>query len=81
MNPKYTDSARYRCLEHLKKHSVDLYLNYCGIEECDPGHSYGPIKRTEYLLHYILKEKAFIRLMVKPLIYVNINLLLYIPMK
>ncbi len=59
MNPKYTDSARYKCLEYLKKQSVDLYLSYCGMEECDPSHSYGPIKRTEYLLHYILKGKGF----------------------
>ncbi|MBX4262466.1 AraC family transcriptional regulator [Clostridium estertheticum] len=58
MNPKYTNSARYRCLEYLKKQSVDLYLSYCGIEECDPGHSYGPTIRTEYLLHYILKGKG-----------------------
>lgn len=58
MNPKFTNSARYKCLEFLKKHSVDLYLCYCGMEECDPGHSYGPIARTEYLIHYILKGKG-----------------------
>ena len=58
MKPKYTNSARYKCLEYLKKQSVDLYLSYCGMEECDPSHSYGPIKRTEYLLHYILKGKG-----------------------
>ena len=28
------------------------------MEECDPSHSYGPIARTEYLLHYILKGKG-----------------------
>lgn len=58
MKAKYTNSARYKCLEYLKKQSVDLYLSYCGMEECDPSHSYGPIKRTEYLLHYILKGKG-----------------------
>ena len=58
MNPKYTNSARYKCLEYLKKQSVDLFLRYCGMEECDPSHSYGPIERTEYLLHYILKGKG-----------------------
>ncbi len=58
MNPKFTNSARYKCLEYLKKHSVDLYLSYCGMEECDPGHSYGPISRTEYLFHYILSGKG-----------------------
>lgn len=58
MKPKYTNSARYKCLEYLKKQSVDLYLSYCGMEECDPCHSYGPIKRTEYLLHYVLNGKG-----------------------
>jgi len=58
MKPKYTNSARYKCLEYLKRQSVDLYLSYCGMEECDSGHSYGPISRTEYLIHYIIKGKG-----------------------
>jgi AraC-like DNA-binding protein len=58
MEPKLTNSARYKCLEYLKKHSVDLYLCYCGMEQCDPGHFYGPIARTEYLLHYVLQGKG-----------------------
>lgn len=55
---KFTNSARYKCLEYLKKQSVDLYLSYCGIEECDPGHYYGPMIRTEFLLHYIISGKG-----------------------
>ena len=43
---KYTNSARYKCLEYLKKASLDLYLCYCGSQICSPGHAYGPIKRT-----------------------------------
>ena len=58
MNPKFTNSARYKCLEYLKKHSVDLYLCYCGMEECDPGHYYGPTSRSEYLIHYVLSGKG-----------------------
>ena len=57
-NPKFTNSARYKCLEYLKKQTFDLYLCYCGIEECDPGHLYGPTERSEYLLHYILEGKG-----------------------
>ena len=26
----------------------------CGYENCVPGHSYGPILRNGYLIHYIL---------------------------
>jgi AraC family transcriptional regulator of arabinose operon len=55
---KFTNSARYKCLEYLKKSTVDLSLSYCGIEECDPGHFYGPTSRTEYLLHYIIDGKG-----------------------
>lgn len=55
---KFTNSARYKCLEYLKKQSMDLYLSYCGIEVCDCGHAYGPTERTEFLLHYILSGKG-----------------------
>lgn len=58
MKTKYTNSAQYKCLEYLKKQSVDLYLSYCGMEECQRSHSYGPTKRTEYLLHYILSGQG-----------------------
>lgn len=61
MNPKYTNSVRYKCLEYLKKHSVDLYLSYCGMEVCDPGHFYGPISRSEYLIHYIIDGKGIFK--------------------
>jgi len=55
---KYTNSARYRCLENLHKHSLELYLKYCGLEECDAGHIYGPTQRDEYLLHIVLSGKG-----------------------
>ena len=55
---KYTSSEKYHCLEYLKRNSVELYLNYCGKEACEPGHSYGPDKRSEYLLHYVLNGKG-----------------------
>lgn len=51
---KYTSSARYRCLENLHKESLELYLKYCGLEECDAGHVYGPTERDEFLIHIIL---------------------------
>lgn len=55
---QFTNFARYKCLEYLKRNGVDLYLCYCGIEECDPAHHYGPIERSEFLLHYILDGKG-----------------------
>lgn len=55
---KYTNSARYKCLEYLKKGSMDLYLCYCGLEICNSGHSYGPQIRSEYLLHIVISGKG-----------------------
>jgi len=55
---KFTNTARYKCLEYLRKQSVELYLSYCGDEVCDPGHAYGPTIRTDYLMHYILSGKG-----------------------
>lgn len=59
MNVKYTNSARYKCLEYLKKASVDLYLCYCGSQICNSGHAYGPEIRTEYLVHIVLSGKGY----------------------
>lgn len=55
---KYTNSTNYKCLEYLKKNSVELYLAYCGNETCEAGHTYGPAARREYLLHYIISGKG-----------------------
>lgn len=57
-NVKYTDSARYKCLEYLKKASMDLYLCYCGSQICSPCHAYGPQIRTEYLIHIVISGKG-----------------------
>jgi AraC family transcriptional regulator of arabinose operon len=54
VNTKYTNSARYKCLEYLKKASLDLYLCYCGSQICNSGHAYGPEIRTEFLIHIVL---------------------------
>jgi AraC family transcriptional regulator of arabinose operon len=57
-NVRYTNSARYKCLEYLKKGSMDLYLCYCGSQICKPGHFYGPQVRTEYLIHIVVSGKG-----------------------
>lgn len=57
-SPHFTDSVSYKCLEYLRQQNFDLYLCYCGIQKCLPGHSYGPTERKEYLIHYILSGKG-----------------------
>ncbi|MDO4522971.1 MAG: helix-turn-helix domain-containing protein [Eubacteriales bacterium] len=35
-----------------------IMLDYCGKEECLPGHSFGPATRTGFLLHMVTKGKG-----------------------
>ncbi len=34
--------------------NLDAFVYTCGYETCKPGHSYGPIVRSGYLIHYVL---------------------------
>lgn len=34
--------------------NIDAMIYTCGYENCAPGHSYGPIMRNGYLIHYVL---------------------------
>lgn len=54
----YTSSAHFKCLEDLRRDYVDLYLSYCGTENCFPGFGFGPQTRTEYVLHVVTKGKG-----------------------
>lgn len=33
---------------------IDLHMYQHGYEQCDPGHSFGPLARNHYLFHYII---------------------------
>lgn len=39
-------------LNHVK--FKDFRLCYCGYEECEPGHGFGPAVKSHYVLHYVL---------------------------
>ena len=41
--------------------SLDAYVYTCGYETCEPGHSYGPVLRSGYLIHYVLGGKGYYR--------------------
>lgn len=40
-------------------HAVSVY--FCGREQCEPSHSYGPMMRTQYLFHYVVRGKGIFR--------------------
>ena len=54
MDVKYIEDSKVRYLEPQKKQSVDLFLCFCGIEDCAPSYSYGPAVRPQYVIHYII---------------------------
>lgn len=37
---------------------IDLQVFQVGIEECEPGHHYGPVSRTHYLFHLVTAGKG-----------------------
>lgn len=46
----------------LNKHAnTDINMYQCGIEDCRPGHFYGPAVRDHFLIHYITKGKGIFR--------------------
>lgn len=38
--------------------SDKYHLNYCGREDCQPGHAYGPNVRSAYLIHLVKKGRG-----------------------
>lgn len=56
----YTKSAGYAVLEDLQKESIDFALIYCGKEQCERGHRFGPNCRKRYVLHIVLEGKGIL---------------------
>lgn len=41
--------------------NIDAMIYTCGYENCEPGHSYGPLLRNGYLIHYVLSGRGTYR--------------------
>lgn len=46
-------------LENNNRSFNDLYLCYCGLEQCAPLHSFGPAIRPNFLIHYVLDGQGY----------------------
>ena len=54
----FINATGFQCLENIQNNSVDLALRTCGVQNCAPGHWYGPGKRDIFLIHFICNGKG-----------------------
>ena len=48
----------YTCLHCRQKQTEDIYMTFCGVEQCPRGFTVGPWARKNYHLHVILSGKG-----------------------
>ena len=63
----FTHTKKYMCLEDLEqlydiRAANPLHLSYCGREKCDPGASFGPYIRNNYVIHVINAGKGIYKI-------------------
>lgn len=49
----FINATGFQCLENIQDHSVDLSLDTYGVQNCAPGHWFGPGERDIFLIHFI----------------------------
>lgn len=49
---------KYYVLQSREHKFREFHLCFCGYEQCEPGHFYGPASRPNYILHFVLKGKG-----------------------
>lgn len=58
---KKEEDKQFRNFIYLQNSLAEIppiYMDYCGIEECRPDHSFGPFVRDEFVLHIVLDGKG-----------------------
>ena len=49
----------YKIFQCRPKNYYDLAIYQIGHEKCESDHSYGPVKRDCYLLHFVVSGKGY----------------------
>lgn len=57
-----TNSCDYQYLYAPGHQTDDLYLCYCGSQNCSGDHSFGPATRDEYLIHFLTSGRGFFQI-------------------
>lgn len=57
-NDLYRISSYFRTLICTLKTTEELHLTVCGVEQCEPEHSFGPVARQDHHLHFILSGRG-----------------------
>lgn len=60
---RFTQSAKYTCLDDLEQDNEfnitsAISLDYCGIEQCENSHKFGPFIRKSFLIHIVYEGKG-----------------------
>ncbi len=57
----YISAAGFQLLDNLSNDTVDLCLDTCGVQNCAPGHRFGPGAREAFIIHFICEGKGVYR--------------------
>jgi len=60
---RFTQSEKYTCLDDLEQDNKfsltsGISLDYCGREQCESGHRFGPFVRESYLIHIVYEGRG-----------------------
>lgn len=58
----YSDETMKEFHFHDNTNSSELYMYYCGISSCLPGHTWGPAIRDHYVIHYVLSGEGTLKI-------------------
>ncbi|HEM5208602.1 TPA: AraC family transcriptional regulator [Streptococcus suis] len=53
-----TGGKKYEFFSDIETDAIDLTIDFFGYDDCNPGYSYGPSIRDNFILHFVTKGKG-----------------------